>query len=183
MTQNQLSPSLDGKSVKFSITPVAPYSDALWWKQLGAVNTATHFKYDIAFYLTTPQYAQALEFDANQANGKMRWVFGTQCNIKAAGGGHWDVWGNANGNWLSTGIPCAMPTALTWHHLTWEFQRTDTTLTFVAFTYDGVTHYVNKTYTGKPSTVNELNTAFQMDAGKLMNAYSTWVDKVTLTYW
>jgi hypothetical protein len=181
MLQNQLSPSLDGKSVKFSISPTAPYSDALWWKQLGAVNTATHFKYDLYFYLTQPQVSQALEFDVNQANGSMRWVFGTQCNIK--GGGRWDIWGNADGKWLSTGIPCSAPSAFQWHHLTWEFMRSATTLTFIGFTYDGVTHYVNATHTGKASTVKELNVAFQMDANKAMNSYSSWLDKITLTYW
>lgn len=184
MVQNQLSPSIDGKSAKFSISGTTPYSDALWWKQLGAVNTAKNLKYDLYFYLTTPQYAQALEFDANQANGKMRWIFGTQCNIKTGGTtGHWDVWGNADGKWLSTGIACSAPTAYKWHHLTWEFKRTDTTLTFVGFTYDGVTHYVNKTYTGKASSVNELNVAFQMDGDSQMHDYSTWVDKISLTYW
>ncbi|HKW76477.1 MAG TPA: Ig-like domain-containing protein [Terriglobales bacterium] len=183
MTENLASPSIDGKSAKFSLTPSSPYSDALWWKQLGAVNNATNLKYDLYFYLTNPQAAQALEFDANQANGKMRWIYGTQCNIKTANGGHWDVWGNAQGNWLSTGIPCGMPTAFTWHHLTWEFKRTATTLTFIGFTYDGVTHYINKTYTGRASGVNELNIAFQMDAGKLMQGYSSWLDKISLTYW
>ena len=183
MTQNIASPSLDGKATMFAITPSSPYSDALWWKQLGAENAAANLKYDLYFYLTNPQTAQALEFDANQANGKMRWIYGTQCNIKTANGGHWDVWGNAQGNWLSTGIPCSMPTAFTWHHLTWEFKRTATTLTFIGFTYDGVTHYVNKTYTGRASSVNELNIAFQMDAGKLMQGYSSWLDKISLTYW
>jgi hypothetical protein len=184
MTQNVLSPALDGKSVKFSISGTTPYSDALWWKQLGAVNTATNFKYDLSFYLTQPQLAQALEFDANQSIGKERFIFGTQCNIKAgASGGHWDVWGNANGNWLNTGIACSAPTAFVWHHLTWEFKRTATTLTFVGFTYDGVTHYVNKTYTARPSSVNELNVAFQMDGDSHMDAYSTWLDKISLAYW
>ncbi len=42
---------------------------------------ATNLVYDVDFYLKTPQNAQALEFDANQANGHMRWIFGTQCNI------------------------------------------------------------------------------------------------------
>jgi len=181
MLQNQASPSLDGNSTKFSISGITkPYSDALWWKQLGAVDTATNLKYDLDFYLTNPGVSQALEFDSNQANGKMRWIYGTQCNIK---GGHWDVWGNAAGNWISTGIACSVPTAFKWHHLTWEFKRTATTLTFVGFTYDGVTHYVNRTYPGKASSVHELNVAFQMDADSQMHAYSTWVDRVTLTYW
>jgi len=181
MVQNQASPSLDGRSVKFSLGGSTPYSDALWWKQLGAVNTASNFKYDLYFYLTNPAAAQSLEFDSNQANGSRRWIFGTQCNVK--NGGVWDVWGNANGNWLSTGIPCTAPTAFVWHHLTWEFKRTSTQVVFIGFTYDGVTHYVNRTYTAAASGVNELNVAFQMDGDYRQDPYSVWLDKVSLTRW
>jgi hypothetical protein len=97
--------------------------------------------------------------------------------------GHFDVWGNANGNWISTGIPCSAPSAFTWHHLTWEFKRTATQVIFIGFTYDGVTHFVNRTYTARPSSVNELNVAFQIDGDSHKDAYSAWVDKVSLTYW
>ena len=180
MVENQASPSLDGNSAKFSISGPTPYADALWWKQLGAADTATHLKYDVDFYITNPGVAQALEFDNNQSDGAHHFIFGTQCYIKA---GHWDVWGNLSGNWLSTGIACSAPTAFQWHHLTWEFQRSATTVTYVGFTYDGVTHYVNRTYPVRGSTVHELNVAFQMDGDFAMHAYSTWLDRVTLTYW
>jgi len=181
MVQNQASPSMDGKSAKFSIGGSTPYSDALWWKQLGAADSATNLRYDVYFYITNPGVAQALEFDNNQADGSRRWIFGTQCNIKGAN--HWDVWGNANGNWISTGIPCFAPAAFKWHHLTWQFKRTATQVIYVAFTYDGVTHYLNRTYTNRASSVHELNVAFQMDGDSRMDPYSTWLDKVTLTYW
>jgi hypothetical protein len=180
MVENQASPSLDGHSAKFSISGPTPYSDALWWKQLGAADTATHLKYDVDFYITNPGVAQALEFDNNQSNGAHKFIYGTQCNIK---GGHWDVWGNAAGNWISTGIACSAPTAFQWHHLTWEFTRTATNVVFVGFTYDGVTHYVNRSYPARGSSVHEMNVAFQMDGDSAMHAYSTWLDKVTLTYW
>jgi hypothetical protein len=174
------SPSMSGSSRVFHIASSKPYADALWWKQLGAANAATNLRYDVDFYLQAPQNAQALEFDNNQANGKMRWIFGTECNIAA---GHWDVWGNTAGNWLSTGVPCAMPAAFKWHHLTWEFKRTATTLTYIAVTLDGVKHYVNRTYTGKKSSVNELNVAFQMDMRGNHAAFGAWLDNVKLTYW
>ncbi|MBZ5492556.1 MAG: hypothetical protein LAO76_16670 [Acidobacteriia bacterium] len=180
MVENQVSPSLDGASAKFSISGTTPYSDALWWKQLGAADGATHLKYDVAFYITNPGVSQALEFDNNQSNAVHKFIYGTQCNIK---GGHWDVWGNAAGNWISTGIACSAPTAFVWHHLTWEFQRTSTNVIFVGFTYDGVTHYVNRSYPARASSVHEMNVAFQMDGDSAMHAYSTWLDKVTLTYW
>jgi len=180
MVENQASPSLDGASAKFSISGTTPYSDALWWKQLGAADSATHLKYDVDFYITNPGVSQALEFDNNQSNGVHKFIYGTQCNIK---GNHWDVWGNAAGNWISTGIACSAPPAFVWHHLTWEFQRTTTNVIFVGFTYDGVTHYVNRSYPARSSTVHEMNVAFQMDGDFAMHAYSTWLDKVTLTYW
>ena len=180
MVANQASPSMDGKSAKFSISGTTPYSDALWWKQLGAVNTATNLKYDLYFYLTNPTAIQALEFDSNQADGKHHFIFGTQCSV---GHNQWDVWGNASGTWQNTGVACAAPAAFTWHHLTWEFKRTATTLTFIGFTYDGVTHYVNKTYPATTATFSELNVAFQMDGNKFMTPYSVWVDKVSLTRW
>ena len=173
-------PSMTGDSRVFHLAGTKPYSNALWLKQLGAANSATNLVYDVYFYLTTPQDAQALEFDSNQANGHMRWIFGTQCNIAA---GVWDVYGNANGKWTSAGIPCHMPSAFKWHHLTWEFKRTTTQLTYIAVTLDGVKHYVNRTYTGKASSVNELNVAFQMDQRSNPVAYQTWLDEVSLKYW
>ncbi|MCU1220702.1 MAG: hypothetical protein JWN42_1899 [Candidatus Angelobacter sp.] len=180
MIANQASPSLDGLAAKFSISGSTPYSDALWWKQLGGADFATNLKYDVDFYITNPGVAQALEFDNNQSNGVHKFIYGTQCNTKA---GHWDVWGNAAGNWISTGIACSAPAAFQWHHLTWEFQRTATNVVFVGFTYDGVTHYVNRSYPARGSGVHEMNVAFQMDGDFAMHAYSTWLDKVTLTYW
>jgi len=180
MAEGIPSPSMSGAAAQFNISGSQPYSDALWWKQLGAANSATNLVYDLYFYIKNPAAAQALEFDANQANGSHRWVFGTQCNIAA---GHWDVWANAAGSWKSTGIPCSAPAAYKWHHLTWEFKRNATQVIFVAFTYDGVKHYVNRTYPAKASSTNEMNVAFQMDQKGTPVAYSTWLDNVTLKYW
>lgn len=174
------SPTLSGTSRVFNISSSHPYADALWWKQVGAVNSATNLRYDLDFYVTAPQNAQALEFDTNQANGHMRFIFGSECNIAS---GHWDVWGNTAGNWLSTGIPCARPAAFKWHHLTWEYKRTATTLTYIAVTLDGVKHYVNRTYTGRRSSVNELNIAIQLDMRSNHAAFGEWIDNAKLTVW
>lgn len=174
------SPSLTGNSRVFSIASSNSYADALWWKQLGAANGAYNLRYDLYFYLTAPQNAQALEFDSNQANGSRRWIFGTQCNIAA---GQWDVWGNANGGWIHTGVPCYMPSAYKWHHLTWEFKRNGNYVTYVALTYDGVKHYINRSYYSKGSGVNELNVAVQLDMRGNHVAYKEWIDKMSLTYW
>lgn len=181
MVENQASPSLDGNSAKFSISGTTPYSDALWWKQLGADNTKSNFKYDVYFYLTNSNLPQALEFDVNQSDGLHKFIFGTQCSPR---GDHtFDTWDNANAKWVSTGIACAPPAAFAWHHLTWEFKRTSTQVIFVGFTYDGVTHYLNRATNARASSAKEINVAFQMDGDYAMHAYSVWLDKVSLTEW
>jgi len=181
MWQFQNSPSLTGNSARFNIGGSTPYSDALWWKQLGGNNAITNFKYDVDFYLTDPQFAQALEFDVNQSDGAHKFIFGTQCNIKD--GGVWDVWSGTGLHWLHTGIACSAPSAFTWHHLTWEFQRSGSRATFVALTLDGAKHYVNMSFDQILSGVNEINVAFQMDGDFAQHAYSAWLDNVTLAYW
>jgi hypothetical protein len=181
MAENVLSPALDGKSAQFNLGGKTPYSDALWWKQLGGNNAIKNLTYDLNFYITNSSAPEALEFDVNQSNNAYKFIFGTQCNIKD--GAQWDVWGNAAGNWIHTGIPCTAPSAYTWHHLTWQFQRTATQVIYVSLTYDGVTHYVNRTYPARTHNVSEINVAFQMDGDSKQTAFSAWLDKVSLTYW
>jgi len=173
--------SLSGSSAQFNIWGSSPYSNALWWNQLGANNSAANFTYDVDFYLTAPQFAQALEFDVNQSNGSTKFIFGTQCNIRD--GGVWDVWNTAGAVWQNTGVPCSVPTANTWHHLTWQFQRNASQTTFIALTLDGSEHFINQTYNAVPVSASEINVAFQMDGDFAQHPYSVWLDNVTLSYW
>jgi hypothetical protein len=182
MAQNQSSPSMDGRSVKFSVSGSSAYGAALWWKQLGADATKRNFVYDMYFYMTTPLYSQALEFDMNQAVAGRRYIFGTQCDYKD----HktWDVFDGVARHWVSTGIPCTPPSAYVWHHVVFEFQRTtDNRAKFISVTLDGKKSYFNKSYAPHASSVNELNVAFQMDQDGKANDYSTWVDKIKMSAW
>ena len=181
MVENQVTPALSGNSAQFNIWGTTPYADALWWKQLGGVNSATNFKYDVDFYLTQPQLAQALEFDVNQSNGTTKFIFGTQCNIR--GDAKWDVWDTQNAIWRATTVPCLVPAAGVWHHLTWEFQRNATQTIFIALTLDGNKSFVNQTYNAKPMNATEINVAFQLDGDFAQHPYSAWLDNVTLSYW
>src|SRR5512146_2816385 len=87
------SPSLTGSASKFSVGGSTPYSNALWWKQVGANSTAHNFKYDLYFYIKNPSAAQALEFDVNQSVGGHKYIFGTQCAMKSSG--TWEVYSAA----------------------------------------------------------------------------------------
>lgn len=174
------SPSMTGAASSFYLKAASAYGDALWWKQLGANSGATHFKYDLYFYIKNPSASQALEFDVNQSLGGHKYIFGTECSIKSTG--TWHVWSSAK-KWQNTGIPCHAPAAYKWHHLTEQFQRVNGQVKFVSITLDGSTHYVNRAYAPQGSGVKELNVAFQMDGNSSRTAYNVWLDKVTLTAW
>jgi hypothetical protein len=181
LTQYEGTPALDGKSAEFWMHGSQPYASALWWRQLGANNNASHFVYDLYFYVKNTSAVQALEFDVNQSIGGHKYIFGTQCD--ALGHHDWDVWDTANKRWVQTGIYCAPPAAYTWHHVVLEFQRVNGQAKFVAVTLDGNKSYINKAFWPEAVGVQELNTAFQMDGNGSNTAYSTWLDKVNLSVW
>ncbi|HEY0565766.1 MAG TPA: hypothetical protein VGC88_09290 [Terriglobales bacterium] len=179
MSQHLSAPSMDGSAAKFSVGKSTPYAAALWWKQLGAHPTASHFIYDLYYYTTTPGAAQALEFDANQSFGGHKYIFGTECSI---GRKEWDVY-DATKHWVHTGVGCTPPAAYKWHHLTWEFQRVSGKVKYISVTLDGKKSYLNRVYSPKTGSAKELNVAFQMDENGSGTGYSVSVDKISFKYW
>lgn len=180
-TQNVASPSMDGRSAHFWIGGKTHYGDALWWKQLGANPSKTHFIYDTYFYYKNAGAPQALEFDGNQSVGGRKYIFGHQCNVAAK---QWDVWNTAGHAWVHTGIACAAPPTFTWNHLVLEFERVSGARThFISITLNGKKSYVNRYYNSIASGSNELNIAFQMDENSKATNYDVWLDKVTLKAW
>ena len=179
--QYQASPAMDGKSMRFSIGGTTAYRNALWHVSVGTT-TARHFVYDVYFYIKNPSASMALEWDLNQyINGKA-YIFGVQCNVKSS---HtWDVWDPYNKHWNSTGISCPQFAGYKWNHVVEEFERTtDNKLHFVAITYNGVKHYVNKYFSPSSTSWYGMGIDFQMDGDKYMTDYSTWLDKIKVTRW
>jgi hypothetical protein len=176
------SPSMDGSSRQFNISGGTRYANALWWKQLGANSGASHFVYDLYYYIKTPSAPQALEFDVNQSRSGKKFIFGTECDFN---GTHtWHVYDPYNHVWRSTSIACNRPKAYTWNHLVLEFNRTSTGKTgFVTVSINGAKHYFNRAYAPRSSGASEVNVAFQMDMNGSATDYSVWLDKVKLTYW
>jgi hypothetical protein len=181
ITQHISSPSMTGNSTKYWLGGSLPYHNALWWKQLTPIPSATHFTYDLYFYIENPGAAQSLEFDMNQSAGNRKFIFGTQCNIKGAP--QWDVWDTANGRWIHTGIGCSAPPANQWNHLVLQFQRSSTQTTFISVTLNGNRHYINRTFNTFSVHASELNTAVQLDGDYNQQDYSVWIDKMQLTAW
>lgn len=175
---NISSPAMDGRSLKFTNAGTVAYSDAIWWKQLGASGSSTHFVYDLYFYIKDVGASQALEFDVNQSVGGRRYIFGTQCGVNHDH--QWDVWGG--GHWNPTGIGCSVNPYM-WNHLVAEFYRANGKVYYVAVTLNGSKHYINRSYGSIASGAQDLNTAFQMDQTSVHRTYDAWLDKVTLKHW
>ena len=175
---NVSSPSMDGSAAQFTNAGTVPYSDAIWWRQLGGNSGASNFVYDLYFYVNDARAAQALEFDVNQSVGGKKYIWGTQCGV--AWDRQWSVWGN--GKWNPTGIGCnVIPNS--WNHVTLEFSRANGGVNFISATLNGQKNYINRSYVPIGSRVNEINVAFQMDQTGSPRPFSAWLNKVSLNYW
>jgi hypothetical protein len=179
MTENQSTPSMDGKSAQFSMAGPTPYSNMLYFNAVAGGNSVSHFTYDLYFYIDNPNAAQALEFDINQTFGGNRWVWGSECNFN--GSGKWDIWDDING-WKPTSIDCTPFPANTWIHLVWNVERVGNQVHYISLTVGDQTYNVDTYYSNQPDwTLEEIDVAFQMDGNYRQQPYNVWLDKVNLT--
>jgi hypothetical protein len=186
LVQNVASPSLDGRSAQFWLGGSTPYSDGLWWYKVlydsTANNNAHHFVYDFYFYITDPTAAQSIEFDINQFVAGRSLIFGSQCSYRSAG--TWDIWDNPNNRWVSTGIRCPSLVAYQWAHVVLEVERTSgNQLHYIALTLNGTKHYLNWYNSSTATSWKGVTVNYQMDGNYRQQNYSTWVDKMALSYW
>lgn len=171
-------PSLSGSSSQFSVGGT-PWGAALWWKQVGGNDGVYNLHYSLDFYMEDPSAAQALEFDVNQNAGGLRYIFGTECDIKDTG--TWRVWNSQTGHWVSTGIPCSAPYAYAWNHLEWQFQRTGGGVRFVSLTLNGQTYNVDYWFPAYAEGGSGIDVAFQADLDGSGRPVAVWLDNVGLT--
>jgi hypothetical protein len=183
MAQNVASPSESGASAKFQMLPgTLPFGGALWFKFLGAADSATHFVYDLYFYADNPSAPQALEFNVTQSMGNGHYDFSTQCDFTDQR--VWRIWDPIHQQWVASSVPCVQPPPKTWNHLVWEFERNSSgQAVFTAVTLNGNRSVVNIAMPHTPDKNSGLDIAFQADANHTATPYSVWLDKISLTYW
>ena len=180
LTQGVSNPAMDGSSATFWLGGTVPFGDALWWNQLAPNPNASHFVYDLYFWVSNPSLAQGLEFDVNQSVGGMKYIFGTECDARTNAG--WRIWDTQHAGWVSTGATCTVqPNA--WNHLTWQFERVGNQTHFISVTLNGYQQTVDKYFYAENVNAQEINVAFQLDGDEHQDALQAWLDKVTLYYW
>lgn len=210
MTQG-VSPSMDGKSAHFTMSAPGGspnstygYSNYLYFNPIAGGNGVSNFIYDLYFWIDNPNAPQALEFDVNQGfddttvtpatssvgvGNPERFVWGSECNFNGdTPPGQWDIWDDAIGYWEPTGIPCHanMFPANTWNHITWNLHRMGNQVYYDTLTINGtayqVSDYTTNYYNNQLGwTLEEIDTAFQMDLDSNADPYNVWLDQVSLT--
>jgi hypothetical protein len=185
MNQQIAAPAVSGSSAKFSLEGgTAPFGGALWWKYLTTDSAATHFVFDLYFYMENPSAAQALEFNVDQSVGGLRYDFATQCDLDSFSGHTWHIWNPTKKGWTSSSDDCPLPAAKTWNHLVWEFERNSSgQVVFKAVTFNDKRSEINMTVPPWSDSSNGLDVGFQLDAHRDAALYSVWLDKVKLIYW
>ena len=195
MYQGVRSPTISGNATQFNIGGNMNYTDVLWNNHLigdlssqgmpdsghTIVPNLHSFTYDVYFFGSNLGASQALEFDINQFFNNMGFTWGHECRV--AGGHEWDIWDNAAGKWLSTGIPCN-PIENGWNHLTLQVARTSNNqLLYQSITFNGQTHVLNWTYSPfyAPGWYG-ITVNYQMDGDYKQSPYTVYVDKLNFTY-
>lgn len=188
MTENQSTPSMDGKSAQFSIGGPTGYSNELYFNPIAGGNNVSNFTYDLYFWIDNPDAPQALEFDLNQAyddtglGNPQRWVWGSECNFKGETPPQWDIWDDSTQRWQPTSVPCNTFPANSWNHLIWTFQRVGGQVYYNTLTVNGTAYQVNTYFDNQSGwTLEEIDTAFQMDLDSNADPYNVWLDEVNLT--
>ncbi len=175
------SPSLDGSSTLYHISPSSQFYNALWWRHMTTNTSVSHFTMDMYQFLSNPAASQAIEYAANQyLNGWYK--FSTQCSFA---NGVWRVWDSYNRHWVNTSAPCRRPAANTWQHLRFQYARANGRAVFVSITVNGQTYYINKSFAPQKTSGGngDIGIHYQLDGNSSKTAYSAWIDKWSLTIW
>jgi hypothetical protein len=195
MGQGIKSPSMSGDATQFNIGGTGPYWDVLFNNHLIGVDSSQglpdnnhtlvpslhNFTYDVYFWGSNLQLAQAVEFDLNQFFDNLGFIWGHECRV--AGGNEWDVWDNINQHWVPTGIACN-PINNAWNHLTIQVERTSSNqLLYQSITLNGVTGNLNWTYNpGSATGWYGVTINYQMDGNYKQSPYTVYLDELTFTY-
>ena len=185
--QGVTSPSLSGKSMKFTIGGKEVFSDILWNQKFTtrladqkSVPNYHTFIYDVYFFVTNAEVSQALEFDINQFINGQSFIWGHECRI--ASGHEWDSWNNQTMHWVKTGIPCN-PKSNAWNHLIIQAERTsDNHLHFVSITLNGLTSKEDRYDTPTKTTWYGMTINYQQDGNSTQTPYSVYLDKLNFYY-
>ena len=197
MNQHISAGSLSGNSTQFNIGGSTPYSDVLWSNPVvgqgstqnrpdydhSLLPTVHHLTYDTFVYVTNFAVTQDLEFDVNMYMNGVGMEWGTECNHLNSGA--WDIWNNVAAKWVPTNIPCNLNNNA-WNHVVLQVERlSNNDLLYKTLTVNDVTYSINQTVAPfqVPSGWWGMTVNYQMDGNYRQASNTTYLDKLSVTYW
>lgn len=184
-TRGIATPSEDGASTQFSIAATVPYTNGYFYQPhapiAGKIN-ALAYEFDLYIPQGSENLPQAIEFECQQILDGWVYNFAWQAEYP----GHvWRIFNYGTKTWESAGIPFTAFTPGAWHHVVAEYHNDPATHTVLhdALTVDGTRYSVNITHAAFFSgSANQFTNAFQLDSNGVAAPYSTYVDRMKITY-
>ena len=171
-------------STQFSLAQGAAWGHALWWKRLGNDPNPSHFVLTLDQYIEAPQASFGVEYDVNQIVGANWYDFAVQCSF---GYDIWQLWDDANQQWVPTSVPCARPAPSTQSQIRLEFDRSNGQAHFVSIGTNGNVVPVNVAFNPQSSAGvgndGDFGVHIQLNADGNPDPYSVWVHDLALNYW
>jgi hypothetical protein len=180
------SPSTDGSSTQFTVTPTAPYSNAYWWEEhtpiSGQINSL-RYEFDLYVPASAAGAPQAIEFECQQQLSGWVYNFAWQANYVEHS---WKIFNYGAAAWDASGVPFSAFAPGTWHHIIAEFHDDTTNHVVIhdALTVDGTRYAlgIHHNAFSAPSFADKFTNAFQLDTNSASQAYSVYVDAMRVTY-
>ncbi len=180
ITQDESSPSLDNNSSEFQIGGPTGFSNVKWSETLPADSGVTQFTLNLQAYVADPSAPQAIAFGVSQITNGVYYSFKFQCDFK--GTGLWQLWDPANQAWSPTTIACTQFPANQWIPFVFDFERTNSgQLHYKDFSINGTINVLDLYFNPSAKTPDAIVVHFDEDGDSNQDAYSVWLDEVTLS--
>lgn len=189
-------PSLDGASLRCSITGGEPFSNVHCYRNLPADPAAADFHLATSFWFApgttcanagrVPSVVQAIEFSAAKWDGGRRYEWAMQWQNVGRGAPQWRYWDPsrpAKQRWVALASRLAQCLeGNRWHHFTLDGAIEGKAVRYQRFSIDGRTYLLNILVpaSDEPAVSDKLAVAVQLDGNARQTPYDVFVDQVHL---
>lgn len=181
-TATQTKPGVMSATV--AIVPAAPYADKYFYQTLGVHPELVRFRQEGSFLFPTAGDAaapQAIEFDLQQVIGGVVYNWGVQFDYAE---GTLRVWDRDGKTWVPTGVTLPRMAPGVWAQCSWEVHREAGKIVYDKLTINGTVFGSSISFPAPTLGLGDmLNYGFQLDGGKVPQAFTVAQDNFRLTGW
>jgi hypothetical protein len=187
--ENVTTPSIDGTSLRCTLTGGAPYSNVHCYRNLLPEPATSVFTLSLSFWFSPTttladsngaSVVQAIEFSLSKWHQSQRYEFALQWKNVGDGAPQWRYWDpHMPEPWISLGIPGALERGV-WHALTLEGVILNGQVYYTQFSIDQHSHRIDRAVAPFPASgePDRLAVAVQLDGNAKLDPYDTFIDRV-----